>query len=59
MVGEGDQVIDPRRSEALLAFFERPQVIRHDGGHYVPASSKQKQAYLEFLKERLQEKEVK
>ena len=56
MVGDGDQVINPRRSEALLDFFEQPKVIRHDGGHYVPATSKQKASYLEFLQERLKEK---
>ena len=56
VVGDGDQVINPRRSEALLDFFEQPKVIRHDGGHYVPATSKQKASYLEFLQERLKEK---
>ena len=56
VVGNGDQVVDPRRSEALLAFFERPHLIHHDGGHYVPATGKQKQSYLEFLQERLSEK---
>ena len=56
VVGNGDQVVDPRRSEALLAFFERPHLIHHDGGHYVPATGKQKQSYLEFLQARLSEK---
>ena len=49
VIGENDQVIVPGRSEALLASFTRAQVIRHEGGHFVPATSKQKQAYLSFL----------
>ena len=49
VIGENDQVIVPVRSEALLPFFSKPQVIKHEGGHFVPATSKQKQAYLSFL----------
>ena len=49
VIGENDQVIVPVRSEALLPFFSKPQVVKHEGGHFVPATSKQKQAYLSFL----------
>ena len=49
VIGEGDQVIVPSRSELLLPFFNQAQVVRHEGGHFVPATSKQKQAYLTFL----------
>ena len=49
VIGEGDQVIVPSRSELLLPFFNQAHVVRHEGGHFVPATSKQKQAYLTFL----------
>jgi glutathione S-transferase/predicted esterase len=49
VIGEGDQVIEASRSESLLAYFSRPEVVRHPGGHFVPATSKQKQSYLYFL----------
>ena len=49
VIGQSDQVIEAARSEALLPFFSGPEVIKHEGGHFVPATSKQKQAYLTFL----------
>ena len=51
VVGDGDQVIHPSQSEALLAYFTKATVVKHDGGHFVPATSKQKPAYLKFLEE--------
>ena len=49
VIGDNDQVIVPSRSELLLKFFCQTNVVRHDGGHFVPATGKQKQAYLSFL----------
>ena len=36
-------------SEELLQYFVQPQLVEHEGGHFVPASSVQKKCYLEFL----------
>lgn len=36
-------------SEELMEFFENSELLRHGGGHYVPATSKEKQAYFAFL----------
>lgn len=51
VIGDGDQVIHPTRSETLLAHFSKATIVRHEGGHFVPATSKQKPAYLKFLEE--------
>lgn len=42
-------------SEALATTFEEPLVVRHSGGHYFAASSKQKQTYIDFFRNRLVE----
>ncbi|KAG8233020.1 hypothetical protein J437_LFUL013689 [Ladona fulva] len=57
--GETDGIIGTESSEDLLKAFENPVVIKHPGGHYMPASSQQKPYYIEFLTERLKLKEVK
>ena len=38
-------------SEELAKYFENPVIIRHPGGHFVPASSAQKMKYIEFIEE--------
>lgn len=47
--GKGDQVVNFTRSQALMAYFGQAEAVCHDGGHFVPASGKQKQCYLDFL----------
>ena len=51
VIGEGDQVIEAKRSDALLPYFSQNTVVRHEGGHFVPATSKQKYAYIKFLED--------
>ena len=54
VIGEGDQVVAFERGQALTAFFTNATVVKHEGGHFVPATSKQKQSYLTFLDSQMQ-----
>ncbi|RXG68770.1 Esterase OVCA2 [Armadillidium vulgare] len=49
IIGETDQVIGSEMSEELLNYFKTAVVHRHSGGHYVPATSSEKEAYIKFL----------
>lgn len=49
VMGTTDKVIPRERSEELLAYFERPEVLVHEGGHYVPTGGDAKLAYRSFL----------
>lgn len=40
-------------SEALSNSFENPLIVKHDGGHYLPANSIHKQFYQKFIKTQL------
>lgn len=51
VIGDGDQVVDPKRGLETVKLFENAQVVRHEGGHFVPATGKQKEAYLSFFDE--------
>lgn len=51
VIGEDDKVISTDMAEELMSFFSDPRRISHPGGHYVPASSAQKQGYIQFLEE--------
>lgn len=51
VIGEGDDIITKDRSEELMSCFEKAEVLRHSGGHYVPSSKEQKEPYLNFFKE--------
>lgn len=44
-------------SEALSNCFEEPVIVRHGGGHYLPASAPQKHEYQKFFKLRLLHKQ--
>ncbi|KAJ8248734.1 hypothetical protein GJAV_G00227160 [Gymnothorax javanicus] len=48
--GQKDGVIPDRLSIELLSRFEKPLVLTHPGGHFVPAASAHRQTYQEFLK---------
>ncbi|XP_067667059.1 esterase OVCA2-like [Haliotis asinina] len=47
--GDTDKVIPKEMSEALLSCYKEPVILQHPGGHFIPASSPQKQIYLQFL----------
>jgi len=49
VMGAEDRVIKKPLSEDLLDLFEGPTKLYHPGGHFVPASSKQKASYYKFL----------
>lgn len=40
-------------SEALSNSFENPLVVKHEGGHYLPASALQKDDYQKFIRTQL------
>ena len=42
-------------SEEVAALFENKTALVHPGGHFVPANSRNKRAYLDFLEERKKE----
>ena len=35
--------------EELLKYFTKPEILKHSGGHFIPASSQHKKSYLEFI----------
>ena len=47
--GDTDKVIEKNMSENLLRFCENPEMIRHLGGHFVPASGDHKKGFNVFL----------
>jgi len=49
VMGTEDRVIKKHLSEELLDLFDEPHKLFHSGGHYIPATSKQKEAYCKFL----------
>lgn len=55
IMGLNDQVINNTLSEDLAAIFEDPCNVRHVGGHYFPATAREKSVYIDFLRNRLVE----
>lgn len=53
--GLTDEIIPKEMSEALAANFKNVEVLEHNGGHYFPATAQQKQTYVNFFEDRLQE----
>lgn len=51
--GLNDEIITPEMSKQLMSHFKSGKAVRHDGGHYFPAASLQKNDYIAFIKERL------
>jgi len=49
VMGTEDRVIKKPLSEEILHLFDGPHKLCHSGGHYIPATSKQKEAYCKFL----------
>ncbi|XP_032295150.1 esterase GA18864 isoform X1 [Drosophila virilis] len=53
--GLSDEIIPKDMSESLAAHFKNVEVLEHSGGHYFPATAQQKQTYINFFQDRLQE----
>lgn len=53
--GESDEIIPGEMSELLASTFVEPEFLKHPGGHYFPATSQQKQDYIIYFQNRLQE----
>lgn len=53
--GENDTIIPAEMSELLASTFEEPQIVTHPGGHFFAASTNQKSAYIDFMRDRLVE----
>lgn len=53
--GQTDEIIPKQMSESLAAQFKNVEVLEHSGGHYFPATAQQKQTFINFFQDRLQE----
>uniref|UniRef100_A0A1I8PPQ5 Serine hydrolase domain-containing protein n=1 Tax=Stomoxys calcitrans TaxID=35570 RepID=A0A1I8PPQ5_STOCA len=53
--GLSDEIIPKEMSQELANLFKNVEVLEHNGGHYFPATSQQKQTYINFFQDRLQE----
>ncbi|XP_053946360.1 esterase CG5412 [Anastrepha ludens] len=53
--GLTDDIIPKEMSKNLAAYFKQAEVLEHPGGHYFPATAQQKQTYINFFQDRLQE----
>lgn len=53
--GETDEIIPKDMNLALAECFDEPNVLSHSGGHYFPATSNQKQIYIDFFQDQLQD----
>lgn len=55
VIGESDAIITKEMSAALVMTFENSEIVLHPGGHYLPATAKERQRFTHFFRERLQE----
>lgn len=53
--GETDNIIPNDMSMMLSETFAEPEILVHPGGHYFPATAQQKQFFIRFLQNRLQD----
>lgn len=53
--GTSDDIIPQEMSKTLAAQFKNVETLEHSGGHYFPATSHQKQTYVNYFQDRLQE----
>lgn len=53
--GETDEIIPKSMSIELAESFEEPNLLPHPGGHYFPATTQQKQIYIDFFQDQLQD----
>ena len=49
VIGDDDKVIERPMSDDVLPMFEDVTVVRHSGGHYVPAGAEEKKLYTKFM----------
>jgi hypothetical protein len=50
VIGIGDRVIPCLMSENLAnECFKNAEILRHDGGHFIPTTSEAKLTYIQFL----------
>lgn len=50
VIGLGDRVIPSQMSDILAnEYFEKPVILQHDGGHFIPTTSEAKLIYTQFL----------
>ncbi len=47
--GLEDKVIGDMSND-LVPYFDNPTVVEHPGGHFIPATSKQKEPYMNFIR---------
>lgn len=53
--GATDEIIPKEMSIELAECFEEPNLLTHPGGHYFPATTQQKQIYIDFFQDQLQD----
>jgi pimeloyl-ACP methyl ester carboxylesterase len=53
IIGEKDEAVPPRKSEALVKVCLNPSVLRHEGGHAIPSSEEHQATIVKFLRERV------
>lgn len=53
--GESDTCIPREMSEELAETFIDPKILTHPGGHYFPATTKEKQFYINYFQDMLQQ----
>lgn len=62
ILGTGDAIIPHEMSTTLAKFFDEPVLVRHSGGHFLPAGAEQRPVYVEtvrdWLLEHLEEQEL-
>ncbi|XP_036362320.1 esterase OVCA2 isoform X2 [Octopus sinensis] len=56
--GETDRVIPKSMSEELLENYTNCTILQHAGGHYVPSTSLEKKAYIQFIEQQAKVKEL-
>ncbi|KAF9931349.1 Ovarian cancer-associated protein 2 [Linnemannia zychae] len=51
VIGRNDVIIEPERSEGLLKHYQykTPQILYHDGGHYLPSNAASRNVYKSFV----------
>ncbi|XP_067629142.1 esterase GA18864 [Eurosta solidaginis] len=53
--GLSDDIIPKDMSQHLASYFKNVEILEHPGGHYFPATAQQKQTFINFFQDRLQE----
>lgn len=50
VIGAGDRVIPCHMSEVLAnEYYKDAEILRHDGGHFIPTTPEAKSTYIKFL----------